>query len=227
MILCIFVYKFFKFISMKPFYAFYDSSYSYVRAIITLVIGLAMVIWPNQVSKYIVIIIGALLLVTGVVSVIVSNTGERKNQKTSLLSINSLVDIVFGLILVIFPNFFKSLLTFLFGILLIFFGGGQIVCLAKARKNVMFSWTFFIWPIITTACGVIMFFQPHDASNWIFIFFGAALLIYSLTEFLSTYKIRSLFKNAAENQQADPAQNGISVEEVTTEEVKSKTGKTT
>lgn len=187
---------------MKPFYAFYNRSYSYLRAIITLVIGLTMVIWPSQVSGYFVRVIGALLLLAGVISIIYSNTGTRKNEKTSLLSINSIVDICFGLILLLFPNFFMGFITFLFGILLIFFGGGQLFALARARREVEFTWTFFIWPAITTACGVIMFFKPHDTSEWIFIFFGVALLIYSVSEFISTTKIRSLLKNMAKEEAA-------------------------
>ena len=38
---------------MKPSYAFYDNTNCYIRAAITLIIGIVMVAWPEAVKKYI------------------------------------------------------------------------------------------------------------------------------------------------------------------------------
>lgn len=190
---------------MKPFYAFYNRSYGYARSLITFIIGLSMVIWPTQVKQYIVLTLGVIILLIGVVSVIIANTGKNKESKGSLLSLNGLVDIVFGLVLIIFPRFFASLIMFLFGILLLFLGGGEFFGLVRSRKEVKFSWTFFISPLITTACGIVMFFQPDESANWLFIFFGAALLLYSVTQLISTITIRSAFSHLEKMEKSEPS----------------------
>ena len=91
---------------MKTANVFFDRSYGYARAIIALAGGLILVIWPEAVKNSIMIILGALILAVGLVSLIMSYTGKWKKEKVPLLLLNSIVDIAFGLVLIIFPDFF-------------------------------------------------------------------------------------------------------------------------
>ena len=43
---------------------FFDRSYGYARAIVALIGGLVLVIWPEQVKNYCMYILGALILLT-------------------------------------------------------------------------------------------------------------------------------------------------------------------
>lgn len=176
---------------MKLFFAFYDRSYGYVRAIIALVAGIVLIAWPDTAVKTIIVILGAFLMAVGIVSVVLSNIGKWKTEKTPLLTMNGLVDIVFGLVLVLFPTFFASIIMFLFGLLLLLFGLGELISLFQSRKVTDIPVTFFIAPIITTACGLIIFFNPFSTMEWLFIFFGIVLIFYSITQFVSTYSVRS------------------------------------
>ena len=84
---------------MKTANVFFDRSYGYARAIIALAGGLILVIWPEAVKNSIMIILGALILAVGLVSLIMSYTGKWKKEKVPLLLLNSIVDIAFGLVL--------------------------------------------------------------------------------------------------------------------------------
>ena len=107
---------------MKTANVFFDRSYGYARAIIALAGGLILVIWPEAVKNSIMIILGALILAVGLVSLIMSYTGKWKKEKVPLLLLNSIVDIAFGLVLIIFPDFFMSVIFFVFGLILLIFG---------------------------------------------------------------------------------------------------------
>lgn len=179
---------------MNPFYAFYDRSYGYTRAIITFVLGIVLIIWPDVAVKTIIIILGALIMAAGIASLVISYKGKWKQEKVPLVTLNGLVDIIFGLVLILFPTFFAGIIMFLFGLLLLFFGISAIISLLHTRKSTKFSMSFYIGPIITTICGVIVFFNPFSTVNWLFIFFGISLLIYSLSEFVSTGAIRRALK---------------------------------
>lgn len=180
---------------MNPFYAFYDRSYGYARAVITLAAGLLMVCWPTVVAKTLVIILGAFIAAAGVVSLVLSFTGKWKEEKVSLLTMNALVDIVIGIVVIVFSDFFVELIMYLFGILLLIFGLSEIVSLLRTQKTAKISWLLFVGPAITTICGIVIFFDPFNSNKWLFIFFGISLLIYSITEFMSTHTVRKILKN--------------------------------
>lgn len=179
---------------MKTANVFFDRSYGYARAIVALVIGLILVIWPDEVKKYIMIILGSLIMAVGIVSIILSYTGKWKNEKVPLLLLNSIVDIAFGLVLVIFPQFFTSLIMFVFGLILLIFGLSEIINLVRTSKTISIPWPLYMGPAITLVLGVAMFFFPDESGNVLFILFGATLLVYSASEFASTYTIRNEMK---------------------------------
>ena len=183
---------------MKTSNVFFDRSYGYSRAIIALLGGLVLVIWPESVKNSIMIVLGALILTTGVVSLILSYTCKWKKEKVPLLLLNSIVDIAFGLVLIIFPKFFTGLIMFVFGLVLLIFGLGEIVNLFRSAKVVRVPWPLYVGPVITLALGIVMFFFPDRSGNAVFVIFGATLLLYSVSEFASTYTIRREMKNIAE-----------------------------
>lgn len=180
---------------MKPTNVFFDRSYGYARAIIALVGGLILVIWPETVKNSIMIILGSLILAVGIVSIVLSYTGKWRKEKVPLLLLNSIVDIAFGLVLIIFPKFFTGLIMFVFGLILLIFGLGEIVNLFRTAKAVRVPWPLYIGPAVTLILGVAMFFFPDKSGNALFVIFGATLLLYSISEFASTYTIRKEMKN--------------------------------
>lgn len=180
---------------MKPTNVFFDRSYGYARAIIALVGGLILVIWPETVKNSIMIILGSLILAVGIVSIVLSYTGKWRKEKVPLLLLNSIVDIAFGLVLIIFPKFFTGLIMFVFGLILLIFGLGEIINLFRTAKAVRVPWPLYIGPAVTLILGVAIFFFPDKSGNALFVIFGATLLLYSISEFASTYTIRKEMKN--------------------------------
>ncbi len=187
--------------TIKTANIFFDRSYGYARAIVTLILGLVLVIWPEQVQKYIMTILGALILAIGVVSIILSYTGKWKNEKVPLLMLNAIVDIAFGLVLIIFPSFFINFIMFVFGLLLLIFSLSDIISLVRTSKTMPLPRTLFIGPVIILILGIVMFFFPSKTGDWLFILFGAGLIIYAVTEFISTYTIR---KKIRQTYSSDP-----------------------
>lgn len=201
---------------MKSANIFFDRSYGYTRAVAALIGGLILVIWPDVVQKWIITILGILILATGIAGIILPRTGKwAKNEKLPLQTLNSILDIAFGLVLLIFPSFFAGLIMFVFGLLLLVSGLGEVINLTKLHKTVSIPSALFIGPCITTAVGILMFFFPHASGNWLFILFGATLLLYAISEFATTFMIR---KNIAEMKTSEPHGTGV-VEDVEAEEV--------
>jgi len=189
---------------MKSFLMFFDRSYGYSRAVLAAILGIVLIIWPGTAVKTIIIVIGAVLMLLGAVSLIFSKKPEE-GQNRSLLSLNGIASLVFGLILVIFPTFFAGIIMFLFGAILLIVGVSEVANLISVRRETKAPASLFLGPIITTACGIVIFFNPFSTIEWLFIFFGISLLIYALTEFLSTKKIRKIYRDftASKEKESD------------------------
>ena len=183
---------------------FFDRSYGYSRAVLAAILGIVLIIWPGTAVRTIIIVIGAVLMLLGAVSLIFSKKPEE-GQNRSLLSLNGMASLIFGLILVIFPTFFAGIIMFLFGAILLIVGVSEVANLISVRRETKAPASLFLGPVITTACGIVIFFNPFSTIEWLFIFFGISLLIYAITEFLSTKKIRKIYRDftASKEKESD------------------------
>ena len=105
-------------------------SNSFLRTICALVIGLILVMFPNEAGDYLVITIGVVFLIPSLLSIIgyfAMNAEERHR-----LPIEGIGSLLFGLWLVIMPGFFADLLTFVLGFILVLGGIQQIASLSAA-----------------------------------------------------------------------------------------------
>lgn len=202
---------------MNSYLHFFDRSYGYSRAIVAALVGLVLVIWPDTAVKSIVIVIGSVLLLLGAVTMIFSKRPEEDRNR-SILSINGAITLIFGLVLVVFPAFFVGIIMFLFGAILLIVGISEVAALLSARNETNAPLSLVAGPIITTLCGVVIFFNPFSTMEWLFVFFGISLLVYSLTEFISTKKLRKIYKDMADTK----ASTSNLIQDVEYEEVEEK-----
>lgn len=183
---------------MKPLNLFYDRSYGYFRGILTFLVGLAFIIWPDKAKSYICLILGIIILILGLAALVRSNFG-KDGKSLNLLSVNGFLDIVFGIVLIVFGEFFVNLLTFLFGFLLLVFGVSSIVETASARKNAPMRWTVFVLPVLIALVGLAMFFLPKESSDFVFRLFGIAILAYGIFELYVQIKVKKAVRSAVED----------------------------
>lgn len=199
---------------MKASAIFFDRSYGYSRAILALILGVVLIIWPDTAVRTIVIVIGTVIMLLGALSMIFSREPSEGQGGRSLLSINGITSLIFGLVLILFPTFFVGIIMFLFGAILLIFGVSEIANLISAKKRASIPASLFIGPILTTGCGVVMFFNPFGTIEWVFIFFGISLVLYAISEISSTRKIRKIYKDMEAAINEDKLIEDIEYEEV-------------
>lgn len=192
---------------MKSANIFFGRSYGYARAIIALLCGLTLVIWPGAIKNSIIVIIGTLILAVGIISLIFALTKNNGKpiEKAPLLMLNAVVDIAFGVILIIFRTFFADLIMFVFGIVLLIFGLGQIISLVRTDRKVSVNWGLYVGPALTALVGMFLFFYPGKSGDFAFRLFGISILIYSVSEFISTYIIRKGMQEEDSRRAEEPA----------------------
>mgnify|MGYP000783131958 FL=1 len=162
-------------------------NYSLIRILFALVIGLVLVLWPNTAASYIVITIGVAFLIPGVISLF-SFFGRKRSEHEPAprFPIEGIGSLLFGLWLIVMPEFFADVLMFLLGFILIMGGVQQIASLSMARRWTPVPGIFYLVPSLILIAGVIALFNPTGVRNTAFIIIGISSLVYSLSCLLYT-----------------------------------------
>lgn len=180
-----------------------------LRALIALVIGIMMVLHPDEALTTVVKVIAAFLLASGLVSLVVG-LKDKKNGSLPLMSFNAVVDVLLGLVLFMFPGFIARFIIYLIGFMLLAFGAVQLVALFSARKVVGMGFGAFILPAIVTFVGGFILFNPFAESVMVTIA-GAAMIVYGASELFSSWKMKKAI-DEYEIHQAPKAENQAETE---------------
>lgn len=170
----------------KSFWLMKGLSYSFLRMICALVIGLILVMFPNQAGDYFVITIGVIFLVPSLVSIIAYFVQSAETRFR--FPIEGAGSLLFGLWLVIMPGFFADLLTFILGFILLMGGVQQIASLMAARRWTVVPGGFYVVPVLILLAGLVALFNPTGVRSTAFIIIGVTSLIYAVSELINWFK---------------------------------------
>ena len=157
-----------------------------MRAICALVIGLVLVMFPDQAGDYFVITIGVIFLVPSFVSII--GYFAQSTEMRSRFPIEGVGSLLFGLWLIIMPGFFADLLTFVLGFILVMGGVQQIASLSAARRWMPVPGGFYVVPVLILLAGLVALFNPTGVRSTAFIIIGISSLVYAASELLNWFK---------------------------------------
>ena len=156
-------------------------SYSFLRAICALVIGLVLVMFPDQAGDYFVITIGVIFLVPSLISII--GYFAQSTEMRRRFPIEGV-----GSLLIIMPGFFADLLTFVLGFILVMGGVQQIASLSAARRWMPVPGGFYVVPVLILLAGLVALFNPTGVRSTAFIIIGISSMVYAASELLNWFK---------------------------------------
>ena len=104
------------------------SNYSLISSLCSLAVGILLVAMPDVAAAYLVITIGMLFMIPGLVGVATYLMALRRGETSShsLFPLVAVGSILFGLWLVIMPNFFIEVIMYILGVLLVLAGLNQL-----------------------------------------------------------------------------------------------------
>ena len=165
-----------------------------VRAFLAIAVGVVMVASKTNALELAVRIIAAFLLATGVVTFFLGMK-SKQNGEASLLSVNSIVDVLLGVLLFMFPGFVVNIMIYIIGFVLLLFGLFQLLALLSAFKAAHFSLASFIMPVLVVVAGGFLVARPSFIGEAIGVIAGISLILYGISELLSTWKMRKAMGN--------------------------------
>ena len=181
------------------------------RAVLAILLGLALLIWPADALKYVVMLIGIVFLAIGIIAFIISSRNREEHQR-SFAPLSGIGSVILGLLLVCLPSTFATVFMFLLGFILVVAAVGQFVTLAAARQFGRIAPVSFLFPVL-------ILFDPFSSAESVFILFGITAVFYGVTDLLNQYSIRKMRKASEEKEKIVKMGGDSDIEDAEFEEV--------
>ncbi len=162
----------------------------WVYTILYFVLGLLFLIFNQQITLIICYILGAVLLLGGVVQVVsfLVNRAETTLMDRFGLCLGVLIGVGGGVILAM-PGLLSGIINWLFGIVLIVDGIIKLKTALEAKQDSTGWWLSLIFALAAFLLGVVLIFMPVEQSI-LTIFTGIFLMVVSVLNGISYVYIR-------------------------------------
>lgn len=184
-------------------------SHMLLRSLGAILIGALLLYFPQRAGNYFIIILGAVFMVPSLISLISAFVNRKEGEYP--LPIAAIGGLLFGLILMLMPEFFASFLSLAIGFFIILGSVSQIVKLLQVRHqgNRKVSAGYFVLPVLVFLAGVFALINPLHFERLIMVILGVCAIVYGCVELVAYIKFsrRSLKKassfEVSQAQEAD------------------------
>lgn len=164
--------------------------HAFSRGIIYLLIGILIVLRPNQLFNMAVYLIAGYNVLLGIINLISSLKNKQNNQISM-----SIFYFIIALIIWLFAKPIASILPVFLGILIIIGGATRISRALNLRQYVNISYVpMLIYGVALLIAGIIILFKPFSSLIVLFQFFGVVLALSGISELITAIKLRN-YKN--------------------------------
>ncbi|MCM1176798.1 MAG: DUF308 domain-containing protein [Bacteroidales bacterium] len=160
----------------------------WLRALCAIAIGAVMVASPATSLVLVVKLVAAFLIASGVISIVYGIMNKDRNA-LGLMSVNSVVDIILGAMLFMFPGAVASIIIIILGVALLGLGIFQIVVLGSAFRMLGMGFLAFIMPVLCTVGGLLLLFNPFGSAATLTLVAGICVIVYGVSELLATLQM--------------------------------------
>ena len=168
---------------------------SLLNAILLLIAGILCCFWPKEANSVIVVVVCVLVILSGIVNMIEFVIEEKyliQNKGNLILAI---LKILLGIYLFSNKAIVSTFLGIIFGIYIIAegcnsFEEGVRLCRFKASGSIL----CIILSIFITIFGIMLLFDPIEASSTMTLYIGISLIADSINRFITLYTINKAGK---------------------------------
>lgn len=178
--------------------SFYKSSIA--TSIILLIVGILLLFRSSDTIIFISYMLGSILLVLGLIAIINFFRESSMNPFNDLNIVYGVVTIILGVIIVSNPTAIATFIPFVVGLGILINSSIKLAYSIELKNNGDELWnSTLILSTISTICGILILFNPFKTSVIVFKIIGAFIIIYSLLDIFSMYKIKRSFNDFTDN----------------------------
>lgn len=200
---------------------------SLISSITLLIISLFLFFETEATIITISYIIGSILIAIGTITIIKYINNLKSGIRNELDIVYGVGMGILGIIVISNPKGLASIIPFILGIIMIITSATKLqISLDIMRKNEGKMTTSAILLLMTCICGVVLIFNPFSGAKLLAKIIGIIILIYSILDIVSTFKIQKIIKKRNKKEK-DAVSEAIVIEDKTKriEDIKRKKGK--
>ena len=172
---------------MKSFFRNFRYA-AFLVSIMCILLGLAVILWPDNAMKVMCYGFGAVLVLAGLLQVAAFLLGERTGLLPKLMMLAAFMSIVVGVWLLFSPDKVTKLAMIVLGVVLLYHGFMDIkygfdIKGWQAKGSAMA--VFF--GVATCAFGVLMLVNPFQSAETLFFVAGLGFLFDGVTDFITVF----------------------------------------
>ena len=165
---------------------------SIVSIIISILMGVAFIAFPDKCITYISLAVGISLIVLGIASII----GYFINKTGGFTLALGIISAVVGVVICIKYQAIITLIVVLLGIFILASGIFNLLTSIKViASSLVFGWVTFGLSIITSIFGIIAITKSGALTITIVQFIGVALIVYAVMDIISFIQVKKLAKD--------------------------------
>ena len=174
-------------------FAFRNRFSGLVRAILAILAGIALIVWPDKSLDIIVKVIAAAVVASGIFSLILGIIARRAGG-LAVPVLNTVVTILVGVLLFGFSGEVTDIILYLVGFIAVLFGLFQGISLISARSFLRLSFLSFLLPVLCFFGGILMLVEPDFVKNAAVIVTGSIFLVYGISELVVSWQMNKAMK---------------------------------
>lgn len=164
-----------------------------IRALCLMALGVLLLVFSRDFSEWTVRVCGLLFILPGCVSLVSYFQRDPEGNRVMLYPVIGLGSILFGLVLIVWPELFVQALCYILLAVLVLAAATQCYTLWDIRRNGLpLHGALFLAPLAQLVLAGVVLFVPqvqrdNSLSN---ILMGSGFLLYALVEFWSLFWVR-------------------------------------
>ncbi len=163
-----------------------------IRGLFGLALGVLALIFPGATLAVAVLLIGAYLIVDGVVAIWKSFSIMRSDAHWWVLLLEGILGVVVGLAIFAWPGLSALTLAYLVGYWAIITGVLAIVTAFRVRAHVPGEWLYILYGVVSVIFGFIVLFAPATGLVYIVLMIAIYGFVIGATMIALAFRARSL-----------------------------------
>ncbi|HWJ97228.1 MAG TPA: DUF308 domain-containing protein [Acidimicrobiales bacterium] len=160
---------------------------AYTVGAMTLAAGLVLLFWPDRTLTVVARLAGILLVVVGIGDLLETIRHHRGMSYWGLLLLRAVINIGFGLVLLLWPSITVGVMVWLVGLDLVI--AGAIGLLARGQMGPEFKSAITSRSILTILFGIVIMVWPHATVSVLAFLVAAMLVLFGLVFLWSGYQL--------------------------------------
>ncbi|MFH0757198.1 MAG: DUF308 domain-containing protein [Bacteroidota bacterium] len=163
-----------------------------INGLIAILFGFFLLFFDTDLIKFLMIYIGIGGAVVGAILLIAAIRNIKKDKHAGMLLFESILTLVIGLILVLFPSFSLKFFLIIIGVWAVILGIVQLAILINIKEKLASKNILLFNGILTMVLGVMLFFDPVTTAGFLLKILGVFAIIFGILMIYFGFVLKTL-----------------------------------